>query len=175
MKYGLKVATILGLLIIAACTRINSSQNAPVNPQGKWGIAAFANNTDIPQAGIRAMNITSGVLRSKGIRSLSVYPAKANCDKLIVCPDSALTVDNVLYWARHKQISYVMMGSVNEWDYKVGLDGEPSAAVSMQLYHVHSGKLVWSSVGSRVGTSRSGLALTAQYLIDEMLKALRIC
>lgn len=175
MKKGLGVFAIISLLIIAACTKISTTQIVQTAPGSRWGIATFTNNTEVPQAGFRAMNITAGILRAKGVKYLAVYPNNANCSKLIVCPNSSPSVESVLAWARHKRISYVMMGAVNEWDYKVGLDGEPIAGVSLQLYNVKTGAMIWSSVGSKIGSSRSGLAVIAQVLLTEMLKCLKIC
>jgi hypothetical protein len=173
MKYGLRILAIISLVILAGCTRINSSQMVQTVPNSLWGMAIFTNNTEVPQAGFRAMNITAGVLRSKGIQYIAFYPSNASCSKLIVCPNATPTVEQVLRWAYHKHLTYVMMGAVNEWDYKVGLDGEPIVGLSLQLYHVPSGKLIWSSVGSKIGTSRSGLAVIAQKLISGMLCTLK--
>lgn len=174
MKYGLRALVTIGLIILAGCTKINSSQTIPANPHTRWGMAIFANNTEVPQAGYRAMNITAGVLRSKGVKYLGIYPSNAHCNQLIVCPNATPSVETMLNWARHKHMQYVMMGAVNEWDYKVGLDGEPIAGVSLQLYCVKTGAMIWSSVGSKIGTSRSGLAVIAQQLINEMLNCLKI-
>jgi hypothetical protein len=175
MKYGLRALVVISLIIMAGCTKINSSQFVPVNHNARWGMAIFANNTEVPQAGYRAMNITAGVLRSKCVRTLVFYPSNANCGKLIVCPNATPSLREVLRWARNKRLNYVMMGAVNEWDYKVGLDGEPIAGVSLQLYNVATGEMIWSSVGSKIGTSRSGLAVIAQRLINDMLYCLKIC
>ena len=174
MKNGLKLLLIISALIVTACTAINSSQIVATQANSRWGIVPFANNTEVPQAGNRATSITAGVLRSRGIRTLPVYPTNKNCSKLIVCPNAITTVEQALKWARRHQIHYVMMGAVNEWDYKVGLDGEPIAGVALQLYHVQSGNMVWSSVGSKIGNSRSGLTVIAQKLITEMLSTLMI-
>ncbi|KTD58508.1 hypothetical protein Lsai_1115 [Legionella sainthelensi] len=174
MKYGLKILALMSLFVMVGCTKINSSQVVPVNANAGWGIAVFANNTEVPQAGYRAMNITTGVLRSKGVHTLVFYPSNANCNKLIVCPNATPSVNAVLSWARERHLQYVVMGAVNEWDYKVGLDGEPIAGVSLQIFSVPTGQMIWSSVGSKMGTSRSGLAVIAQRLIDNMLFSLKI-
>lgn len=170
----MKRIILIGALLIAACSKINTSYIVQMSHNCQWGIVPFANYTEIPQAGYRAMNITAGVLRSKGVMALKVYPVSRDCSQLITCPNSAVALDKVLQWARPRHLNYVVMGAVNEWDYKVGLDGEPIAAVSLQLYEVKSGRMLWSSVGSKIGTSRSGLALIGQKLINEMLLALKI-
>jgi hypothetical protein len=174
MRHTIKLFALLSLLALAACTKINSSRMIETAPNSRWGIAVFANNTEIPQAGFKAMNITMGVLRSRGVRAFAIYPSNINCNKLIVCPNANPSVSAVLSWARRSHLQYLMMGAVNEWDYKVGLDGEPIAGVSLQLYSVRSGAMIWSSVGSKIGTSRSGLAVIAQQLLNEMLNCLKI-
>jgi hypothetical protein len=174
MKYGQYLIGVLVVMLCVACTKINTSSVAQVMPNSRWGIAIFANNTEVPQAGYRAMNITSGVLRSNGVAYLVTYPPKGNCNKLLVCPNATPSLEDALRWGRSKHLNYVMTGAVNEWDYKVGLDGEPIAGVSLQIYAVSSGQMVWSSVGSRIGTSRSGLAVIAQKLISEMLTPVKM-
>lgn len=175
MKQGwLRVLGMLGVLLITACTAINSSHRVQTAPNARWGIATFANNTEVPQAGNRATSITAGILRARGLRLLPVYTSNTSCAKLIVCPNKTTTIEEVLSWARGRHLQYVMMGAVNEWDYKVGLDGEPIAGVALQVYQVQTGHLIWSSVGSKIGNSRSGLAVIAQNMLIEMLNSLII-
>ena len=174
MKNGLKALIISALLTIIGCTDISTTPSVFVTHLRNWGIVTFTNNTEVPQAGNRAMSVTAGVLRSKGVRAIQIYPSDTNCNQLIVCPNAMTSVDKALHWARKKHLSYLVMGSVNEWDYKVGLDGEPAVAVSLQLYQVKTGQLIWSGVGSKIGTSRSGLGVIAQMLITQMLCSIKI-
>lgn len=170
---GILLSSICMLLI--GCTTINhSAQIEPICPNSRWAIAPFANNTEVPQAGNRAMSITANVLRSKGVLNIATYPVSNTCNQLTLCPNAALSPEAVMRWAEENNIHYVMMGTVNEWQYKVGLDGEPVAAVALQLYDAHTRRVVWSAVGSKIGSSRSGLGNVAQFLINMMLKTLYI-
>lgn len=173
MKGLFKSIIIAGLMVLAACTTINSSRQT-VYASAKWGIVPFSNNTEVPQAGYRAMSITSGLLEAKGIRNMLVYKSGDTCNQLIVCPNANPSLAQVLRWARQHQLKYVMTGTVNEWVYKVGLDGEPVAAVALNLYEVEHGRLIWNAVGSKFGTTRSGLGNTGQKLIYDMLRSLRV-
>ncbi len=176
MVYFRKLLLLIFLsALLIGCTTINvAPQVAVINPDCRWGIATFVNNTETPQAGKRAMSIAANLLRSRGIVDLSVYQPYADCSLLNVCPNATTQIKNVLAWARRNKIRYVMMGSVNEWQYKVGLDGEPVAAVDLELYDSFSGIVVWSAVGSKIGSSRSGLGNTAQDLMAHMISDLRI-
>ena len=39
----------------------------------------------------------------------------------------------LLAWARSTHARYAVTGAVNEWTYKVGLDGEPVVGIAIQL------------------------------------------
>ena len=41
-----------------------------------------------------------------------------------------------LDWARERQARYALTGAVDEWRYKVGVDGEPAAGVTLQIIDV---------------------------------------
>lgn len=170
LKYGL---LLLSVYLISACSTINSTApTTPVYASSRWGITPLTNNTEIPQAGARAAAITADMLRSRGVLNLVAYQNTNNCSQLLTCANSNVTTETALAWARRSNLRYVMMGSVNEWDYKVGLDGEPAVAVTLQLYDTASERVIWSAVGSKTGSSRSGLGTTAQNLINSMLGSL---
>lgn len=174
MRYLTQWILLLMLALLTGCTDIVAQQTGPVFPGARWGIATFANNTETPQAGSRATSITAVLLRGRGINYLTVYQPYGNCSQFTLCPNSAIPLPRILSWAKQNNIRYVMTGAVNEWQYKVGLDGEPVAAVSMQLYDAYTGRVVWSGVGSKIGCSRAGLGNTAQRLIDQMLGSLGV-
>lgn len=172
MKFILNIVIILSLLILSNCTTINASHQI-VSARTQWGIVPFSNNTEVPQAGYRAMSITAGLLETRGV-NLKTYKSNETCNQLIVCPNANPSVAHVLHWARQKGLQFVMLGAVNEWVYKVGLDGEPVASVALQLYDVAQGRMIWNAVGSKFGTTRSGLGNTGQSLIQSMLTSLTI-
>ena len=71
--------------------------------------------------------------------------------------------------AMKRHLQYLITGYVNEWRYKVGLDGEPSVGVGLIVTDVLTGQTVYTTLGSRTGHSWSGLSDTAQQLIKNML------
>ncbi len=173
MKVFFKLMAGWFFFFLTACTTINSShQTVPAGVQ--WGIVPFTNNTEVPQAGYRAMSITKGILESNGVQTMNTFKANQTCNQLIVCPNANPSQEQIMTWARHHHLRFVMVGAVNEWVYKVGLDGEPVASVALQLYDVPNGRMIWNSVGSKIGTTRSGLSTTGQQLIREMLCSLKL-
>ncbi len=173
MKRSLNILMIITLILLSACTTINSSRQL-VAAHAKWGIVPFTNHTEVPQAGLRAMSITKGLLEAKGITNIETFHTKSSCNQLLNCPNGEPSVKTAIKWAQSKHLQYVMVGAVNEWVYKVGLDGEPVVSVALQLYDVKNGRLIWSSVGSKFGTSRMGLSVTGQLLLREMLVTLKV-
>jgi hypothetical protein len=64
------------------------------------------------------------------------------------------------------------MGSVQEWRYKVGIDGEPAVGVTMKVLDLSTGQIVWSVSGAKSGWSRQALSAVAQSLLTEMFDGL---
>ncbi len=174
MKTAIRVIAAAAVLaLLSSCSTINSRRAGGFSYcNGTWGIATFTNNTDVPQAGTRATSITAGVLRSKGIVNIAMLQANKTCNELIVCPNMSIPMNEVRRFGQEHHIRYMMVGAVNEWQYKVGLDGEPVSSVSLQVIDTERNQIVWTSVGSRIGSSHSGLSTTAQDLINTMLKSL---
>ena len=80
-------------------------------------------------------------------------------------------MDDALTWAREQKIRYALAGSVDEWRYKVGVDGEPAAGVTLSILDVATGDTLWSGTGGQSGWSRQALAAVAQKLIRELLQS----
>jgi hypothetical protein len=79
-----------------------------------------------------------------------------------------------LAWARSENIRYALAGSVDEWRYKVGIDGEPAAGVTLQLIDVQSGQVLWAAAGGSTGWSRESLSGVAQKLVAKLLRPLLV-
>ena len=72
-------------------------------------------------------------------------------------------------WARSVGARYAIYGAVDEWRYKVGIDGEPAVGVALHIMDLQNNSVVWSGVGGKSGWSRESLAGVAQKLIKQLL------
>jgi hypothetical protein len=72
-------------------------------------------------------------------------------------------------WARIQNARYAIYGAVDEWRYKVGIDGEPAVGVALHIIDLQSNAVVWSGVGGKSGWSRESLSGVAQKLIKRLL------
>jgi hypothetical protein len=72
-------------------------------------------------------------------------------------------------WAREQGIRYGLTGVVQEWRYKVGIDGEPAVGVTLQVLDLSTGQIIWSASGAKSGWSREALSAVAHKLLYQLL------
>ena len=169
----LRVVRAIGLaslvLVLASCSTIRVGKAPTLERSAKWAMLPFVNQTETPQAGLRAESITENLLRADGIAGIKKYPTSMNTETLFE-PADRKQFDAALAWARSENIKYAVAGTVDEWRYKVGIDGEPAAGVTLQLIDVQSGEVLWAASGGSTGWSRESLSGVAQKLIGKLLQ-----
>ena len=82
------------------------------------------------------------------------------------------TLEQAKSWAREQGVRYAVTGSVDEWHYKVGIDGEPAVGLNLIVWDLASDQIVWSAVGGKSGYSREAVSVVAQKLISQLVSAL---
>jgi uncharacterized protein YceK len=150
----------LVLFLIAGCARV-VSQTSTLPIKGEpYAVLPFENYTETPYAGYRVASILEGVLASKGYnlipRVWSIKerePAEEEIEKL---KESA-----VKNGAR-----YIVYGSVNEFRYKTGLDGEPAVSITVFVYDVKENKVVKNVAVSGSGWVHESLGTLTQKLLS---------
>jgi len=170
----MKKQCLLGLLIfaLAGCTVVDRVRSTPLDPGVRWALLPIANHTETPQAGLRAEAITETVLRSLGINDLERYPASLNPETLLD-PAERKLAETALAWAKGREARYALTGAVEEWRYKVGVDGEPAVGMTINVIDLRSGAVVYSASGGKSGWSREALSAVAQKLLRDLLSGLR--
>lgn len=157
-------------VLLSACAVVDRAPAPKLEAGARWVVLPFANATETPFAGQRAEAISEGLLRTLGVAEVQRYPAQLASDNLFEtgAPKDA---DKALEWARGQNARYAVTGTVDEWRYKVGVDGEPAAGITLQIIDVQSGDILWSGAGGKSGWSREALSAVAQKLIRELLQA----
>lgn len=163
------------VLVVSACaTSIQSAdQQTALDAQAKWVLLPVANNTATPQAALSAEAMLEHLLRRRGIATLSTYPAALSQDTLFE-PTERKVSEEAQKWAREQGARYALTGSVDEWRYKVGMDGEPAVGVTLKVIDLSSGSVVWSASGAKSGWSRAALSGVAQGLLTNLLDSLQL-
>ena len=154
--------------LAAGCKTLDSGSTAAIERSAKWVMLPVMNHTEVPQAGLRAEAITEALLRANGVNDLTRYPAVLSPDTLLE-PAERKVMAEAEKWARTQGARYAIYGAVDEWRYKVGIDGEPAVGVALHIMDLQSNSVVWSGVGGKSGWSRESLSGVAQKLIRELL------
>lgn len=162
----------IAVLLVGSCTTVHV-QRPPLglDHQASWALLPVVNHTQTPQAGLRAESILETLVRARGVANLQKYPTELNSESLFE-PAERAAVDRGLQWARNLEADYALTGTVDEWRYKVGVDGEPAVGISLQLIEMRTGRVLWTAVGSKTGWSREALSAVAQKLLARLTQPL---
>ena len=139
----------------------------------KVAMLPVANFTDVPQAGLRVEALLESALRQSGLRQLVVYPPALNPETLFE-PSERKAQAEAEKWAKTQGMRYVVTAAVNEWRYKVGVDGEPAVGLMLQVKDLNNDQVVYSSAGGRTGGSREALSAVGLRLTRELVEGIRV-
>jgi TolB-like protein len=159
---ALSVAAVLA----SACAVLDAGPPPALEANARWAVLPFANHTETPLAGSRAASIAEALLHSRGLADVRSAPGpQADVVDAGERPDRAAGLE----WARKEGARYALGGSVDEWRYKVGVDGEPAVSLTLQIIDVRDGRVLWSGVSGRSGWSRESLGALAQKVMHDLL------
>ncbi len=182
MRKIIKTACIIPLffLLIAlnACSVNQIYHGRALDNQANWVLLPVVNDSQTPQAGERMEAILVSLLRSRGVTNISHYP-KTPQSKALMMLDDQSRYNAALKWALTQKFRYAITGTVEEWRYKAGLDGEPAVGITLRVIDLHpqtekspgqeSLPVPWSATGARTGWGREGIAAAAYTLLNKLL------
>ena len=162
-----------GYGLLVGCMTQQYRDDAPVvERQAAWLLLPLVNYSQTPMAGERAEAILETRLHAAGVKSLVQYPSTPSDDGFPSL-NERLRYEQALRWARHQGAEYAITGTIEEWRYKSGLDGEPAVGISLKILALPEETVIWSGSVARAGWSRESLAGTAQTVIDELVRTVR--
>lgn len=182
MKNLRLIPLILAAAVLAGCGALSvggggSSTRLPMDKAiaatDKVALLPIANFTDVPQAGLRVEALLEPALRQAGLRQLALYPGTLTAETLFE-PGERKAQAEAEKWARAQGMRYVVSGAVNEWRYKVGVDGEPAVGLMLQVKDLSNDQVIYSAAGGRTGGSREALAAVGQRLTGELVSGIRV-
>lgn len=169
----MKNVTILFLLwILTSCASYQVNESPPVDTQARWVIMPIINHSTTPMAGQQAEQIMSSILFNLGVKP-DIYPREKMSDFASVL-DERVKLETAQAWLQTQSFDYVITGTIQEWHYKTGLDGEPAVGVTLELIAVETGEVLWKSSGSRAGWGRESVSSAAHTVIENMLNGLTL-
>jgi hypothetical protein len=168
-----RVVMLALLCTTLGCAVVEAQRGVRLDPRARWVLLPVVNHAEPPQAGERAEAVLGTILRAQGVADLRVYPA-AKDDAGLPELDEQRRYEEALAWARAEGYAYAVTGSVEEWRYRSGLDGEPAVGLTVRVIELQTGRVVWSASGSRSGWGRDTVSGTAQKLMKTLLGQLQL-
>lgn len=163
-----KIMILAIALLMAGCVTLNQGGRS-VSFQESWALLPFINNTETPYAGERAEAVTAALLYARGVQQLKRGTAEPAKPEEISLDRGEQRQRAAIELAKQKKVKYVLMGTVNEWRYKVGLDGEPVVGFTLQVVELPEGRVIWSGAAGKSGWSRDAVSSVAQQVLERLL------
>ncbi len=163
MKKGLLLIYFLTMSILTGCSNVvNTEQFSANNVKSKKVVVLpFENYTETPLAGLRVSSIAYGVMASKGY-NVKIYSINDDRDYK---PEE---IKSIIEKVKEENYDYAVYGTVNEFRYKTGIDGEPAVSITLKIYDLKNDKTVYSAVGSRTGWSHESLTTVGQKILNRI-------
>lgn len=160
------------LLMLSGCAGMNiqSARSTQISKDASWAVLPFANNTETPMANERAAALVAGILQSDHQRVEGTLPINSRTQALLG-GDWKREYSAALSTAHSNGIHYAVGGSVDEWNYRAGINAEPVVTMTLWIVDVPKDKVIWTGVGSAHGGSlgRAGTGGIAQSLVQRLL------
>jgi len=170
----LTIAALFLLALLAGCTSVMKVQSStPLQSGVNWALLPFGDYGETPQAGERAEELTSSLMRVRWNLDLERYPATKEASALVDL-DERQRFDRALQWARDQGFVYGVAGSVQEWRYRSGAEGEAAVGLSLRVINIRTGKPEWVATGSRAGFGAQTVSGVAEQLISKMIDQMKM-
>lgn len=163
---------ILTSTLLTACETMTTSKRVAVSVNERWALLPIQNLSKTPLAGNRAKTLVETHLRARGVRNLEIYEAAPD-QSLMALLDDAGQLNTAKDWAKDKGFIYGITGNVQEWQYKNGLDNEPSVGITLKFINLQTDEVMWVASASRTGWGYNNLSNVASKTIGEILAEVR--
>ncbi len=154
------------ILFFTNCSSIVNKNSVALPKDKVYAISSFWNYTETPMAGLRASAIVDGVLSKKNINTTSLIGGNEEIE-------SAKSKQSFIEEKKAKALalgaSYLIIGSVQEWRYKTGIDGEPVVSFTLKVIDLKSNKTLFSGVGAKSGWGHKSIGVIAQEIAQKLI------
>lgn len=159
-------------LLLGACTTSNIEDAVTLPSKATVALMPIVNNSQTPLAGERAESILASLWYQKQLPTLSVYPPQSLGEFSILNDQVRITKANK--WLATQKVDYVLRGSIEEWRYKAGLDGEPVVSITLSLFETGNSTPVWTGTVAKSGWGHDSLASTAQIVLRKLVNEVEV-
>ncbi len=106
---------------LIGCSPVVKRSGSTLNRDGIYAIGAFWNYTETPMAGLKASSIVESLLADRGVKVISLIGGVSEIE-------GSESQDKLIERQRDRALElkakYLVVGSVQEWRYKTGIDAE---------------------------------------------------
>jgi len=160
------VGLFFSLWLLTSCSSILNRQNVKLPLDKKYAIASFWNYTETPMAGLRAASIVESVLAKNSVALSSLV---AGSDEMESTKSKKDFLKAKKEEAKLVGAEYLVMGNVQEWRYKTGIDGEPVVSFSISIIDLKMDKVVFNGVGAKSAWGHKSIGIVAQEIAQELI------
>ncbi|MCO6426844.1 penicillin-binding protein activator LpoB [Nitrosomonas communis] len=165
---------IILLSLLMSCSVIDVQKSAPLSSSGRWLILPFQNYSQTPRAGEQVEEMLATLLRIRGVPQIEMYQQQDENKNSWPELNDRKRQEDALSLAIKDNASYAVAGSVDEWQYKLGVGSEPAVGLTIRIIEIPSGKVIWSASGARSGWSTESLSGTAQKLLRDLTSSIEV-
>lgn len=164
---NLYFTVIAAAVALSGCSTYRGTNGISVTNGSTFAVMPFVNQSNTPLAAENVATIVCSELSAKNINYVAYESADEPKDLKSILDDS-YTTRKANEWLKSVSHNYVISGSVDEWNYKAGLDGEPVVSVTVRVKDVN-GNVVYEKTGSRSGFGRESLNGAGQKVVENIL------
>lgn len=165
---------IISSIFLTSCSVIDVQKSAPLSSSERWMVLPFQNYSQTPRAGEQVEGMVATLFRIRGIPNIEMYQPQDEEHGSWLDFNDRKRQEKALLLAMKHNASYAITGSVDEWQYKLGVGSEPVVGLTIRVIEVPSGTIVWSASGAQSGWSTGSLSGTAQKLLRELISKIEI-
>ena len=144
----------LFLILFSGCVK-ESYDITPIKefPKSNIKVLPFANFTQNPMAGYKVAGILEGVLKANN------FNLKGS---LWDFEEKEYSIEDIKNLIQKANSRYIITGYVNEFKYKVGIDGEPAISITMKIFDKLKNRYIYTATFSRVGDTYGSITQLTQ-------------
>ena len=161
-----KLIFIYFILLLGGCSSHLSKKSVQLPLDKKYAIASFWNYTETPMAGLRTATIVESILAQKNVAIASLI---GGSEEMVSSKSKQEFLKTKIANAKALGVDYLILGNVQEWRYKTGIDGEPVVSYSMKIVNLKSGAIIFNGVGAKSGWGHKSIGVVAQEIAEELI------
>ncbi|GLP96345.1 hypothetical protein [Paraferrimonas sedimenticola] len=164
-----RLAVACFVLLLSACASQYGSDSPQLDSSKPFYVLPLNNQSNMPLAQAQAEQLLASVLAEQGVKVV-LYPKQQVSDiEASLTPQKRWT--EAMQWLESQPNGYVVGGSIQEWQYKYGLDGEPAIGITITLSDKQQ-KELWRGSVSKSGWGRESISHIGMKAMEDLLGSL---